>query len=78
MYKAIDTQNNDRIVAIKIQPYRDELKYYIDEEYRVFRDYSSHPNLPNFYGVYRKKTDGDEPDDIWFILEVRLAVLTLI
>lgn len=44
---------------------------HINEEYRVLRDFSSHPNLPDFLGVYRKKSnDGDNPDEIWFILEV--------
>lgn len=45
---------------------------HINEEYRILRDFSSHPNLPDFLGVYRKKGDGvDNPDEIWFILEVR-------
>lgn len=43
---------------------------HINEEYRILRDFSSHPNLPDFLGVYRKKGDGDNPDEIWFILEV--------
>lgn len=43
---------------------------HINEEYRVLRDFSSHPNLPDFLGVYRKKGDGDNPNEIWFILEV--------
>lgn len=35
---------------------------------KVLRDFSSHPNLPDFYGVYRKKIVNDV-DEIWFILE---------
>lgn len=68
VHKATDHQCDDKIVAIKIQPYRDDLITHIEEEYRVYRDYNDHPNLPNFYGVYLNKAkDGNE---IWFVLEV--------
>lgn len=70
MVKATDTGNNDNTVAIKIQTFEGEQISIIDEEYRILRDYSDHPNLPNFYGVYRNKQD-DTSDEIWFILEVR-------
>lgn len=66
VYRALDTDNNGRTVAVKIQRYEKDLVTYINEEYRVLRDYSSHPNLPDFYGVYRKR---GEIDEIWFILE---------
>lgn len=66
VYRALDTDNHGRTVAIKIQRYEKDLKTHINEEYRVLRDFSSHPNLPDFYGVYRKQGDVDE---IWFVLE---------
>lgn len=72
--KAIDTQSNDRNVAIKIQVYNDEQESIIDEEYRILRDYSEHPNLPSFFGVYRKK-GVDASDEIWFIIEVSAIYL---
>lgn len=50
---------------------------HINEEYRVLRDFSSHPNLPDFLGVYRKKGDGDNPDEIWFVLEVSKALISI-
>ena len=60
----------DKIVAIKIQRYEEEIAEHIQEEYRILRDLSSHPNLPDFYGVYLKKSDTDNVDEIWFIIEV--------
>lgn len=45
---------------------------HINEEYRVLRDFSTHPNLPDFLGVYRKKGNDNNPDEIWFILEVSI------
>lgn len=69
VYKATDTQSGNKNVAIKIQPYKGKIIKLIEEEYRVLRDFSNHPNLPVFYGVYRKPTNNDEVE-IWFILEV--------
>lgn len=44
----------------------------IIEEYRVLRDFVSHPNLPEFYGVYRRRSGKKtEYDQIWFVMEVR-------
>jgi myosin III len=68
IYKATDTMENDRTVAIKIQKYDEEHKYNIEEEYRTLRDCSEHPNLLSFYGVFRKKFN-NQADEIWFILE---------
>lgn len=68
VYKAIDLESNGLNVAIKIQRYEKDMITHINEEYRVLRDFSSHPNLPDFYGVYRKQTDTN--DEIWFILEL--------
>ncbi|XP_055637431.1 neither inactivation nor afterpotential protein C [Toxorhynchites rutilus septentrionalis] len=68
VYKAVDTQAGNKIVAVKIQRYEAEIRTAIQEEYRILRDYSNHPNLLDFYGVYRKKIPG-ESDEIWFILE---------
>lgn len=35
VYRALDSQSNDRQVAIKVQRYENELIAYINEEYRV-------------------------------------------
>ncbi|KAL1381098.1 hypothetical protein pipiens_013709 [Culex pipiens pipiens] len=68
VYKAVDTKASNKTVAIKIQKYEADLKSVIQEEFRILRDYSKHPNLLEFYGVYRKKVPG-EADEIWFVLE---------
>lgn len=62
------------MVAIKIQLFVGEQRSIIDEEYRILRDYSDHPNLPNFYGVYRNKSDG-KSEEIWFVLEVKCSCI---
>ncbi|KAH8248818.1 hypothetical protein KR032_003465 [Drosophila birchii] len=60
--------DNDRVVALKIQHYDEEHQVSIEEEYRTLRDYCTHPNLPEFYGVYKlSKPNG--PDEIWFVME---------
>lgn len=71
VHRASDTQSA-KTVAIKIQRYNADQAGYIQEEYRVLRDYSVHPNLPIFHGVYRRPMDDDKDgDEIWFVLEVR-------
>lgn len=68
VYLADDVHDN-RKVAIKIQTYIEEHRTIIEEEFRVLRDFSSHPNLLNFYGVYRNRNSA-KANEIWFILEV--------
>lgn len=65
--KATDNQQNGKIVAIKIQVNDKEMHDKIDEEYRVFRDFSQYPNFPNLYGVYRNKSGAF--DEIWMVME---------
>ncbi|XP_049305729.1 neither inactivation nor afterpotential protein C isoform X3 [Bactrocera dorsalis] len=60
--------DNDRMVALKIQHYDEEHQISIEEEYRTLRDHCNHPNLPEFYGVY-KLEKSNAPDEIWFVLE---------
>ncbi|XP_053960688.1 neither inactivation nor afterpotential protein C isoform X1 [Anastrepha ludens] len=59
---------NDRMVALKIQHYDEEHQVSIEEEYRTLRDHCNHPNLPEFYGVY-KLVKPNAPDEIWFVME---------
>ncbi|CAD7079978.1 unnamed protein product [Hermetia illucens] len=67
VYKAKDLESG-RYVAIKVQPFDEEHRLQIDEEYRVLRDYANYPNIVDFYGVYRNKKSGGF-DEVWFILE---------
>lgn len=43
----------------------------IEEEFLVFRDLSSHPNIPEFFGLFLKRGLSAEDDQIWFVMEVR-------
>lgn len=71
VYKAIDKEANGRTVAVKIQPYENDYLQIIDDEYRILRDFSEHPNFLDFYGVYRKRATSGS-DEIWFVLQVSL------
>ena len=58
-------------MAVKIQKLFPESEPYIMEEYRILRDFSGHPNLPDFYGIYRRRSGKkSEYDQIWFIMQV--------
>lgn len=47
----------------------------IEEEFLVFRDLSSHPNIPEFFGLFLKRGASPDDDQIWFVMEVcRCAV----
>lgn len=43
----------------------------IEEEFLVFRDLSSHPNIPEFFGLFLKRGASSDDDQIWFVMEVR-------
>lgn len=42
----------------------------IEEEFLVFRDLSSHPNIPEFFGLFLKRGVSSDDDQIWFVMEV--------
>ncbi|KAL6443163.1 hypothetical protein ACFW04_002836 [Cataglyphis niger] len=70
VYEGIDQQAGNKKVAIKIQKLKPETQSLIVEEYRILRDFSGHPNLPDFYGIYRRRSaKKTEHDEIWFIME---------
>lgn len=70
VYEGIDQQAGNKKVAIKIQKLTPETQSLIVEEYRILRDFSGHPNLPDFYGIYRRRSaKKSEYDEIWFIME---------
>lgn len=70
VFKAKDNEANGRIVALKIQNYEADLKDNIEEEYRILRDFSTHANLPELIGVY-KKPKNNKTDEVWFVIEVK-------
>ncbi|KAF7992951.1 hypothetical protein HCN44_005732 [Aphidius gifuensis] len=71
VHLAIDTEADNKKVAVKVQSLTPDNQPIIVEEYKVYRDFGGHhPNLPEFYGIYRKRTlKKGEYDEIWFVLE---------
>ncbi|KYN33316.1 Neither inactivation nor afterpotential protein C [Trachymyrmex septentrionalis] len=71
VYEGIDHQAGNKKVAIKIQKLTPETQSFIVEEYRILRDFAGHPNLPDFYGIYRKRSPKkSDYDEIWFVMEL--------
>jgi len=60
-------------VAIKIQALTPDTEEDVRSEYHILRATSSHPNLPDLYGVYLKKSSSpSQHDKLWFVMEVWL------
>ncbi|RLU25647.1 hypothetical protein DMN91_001804 [Ooceraea biroi] len=71
VYEGIDQQAGNKRVAIKIQKLTPETQCLIVEEYCILRDFAGHPNLPDFYGIYRRRSaKKSEYDQIWFVMEL--------
>ncbi|KAF9811956.1 hypothetical protein SFRURICE_021313 [Spodoptera frugiperda] len=68
VHRASDSQAAGKNVAVKIQTYTDENEDHIQEEYKILRDFTKHPNLIDFYGVFCEKSEGVRK--IWFVLEL--------
>ncbi|CAG4979112.1 unnamed protein product [Parnassius apollo] len=69
VYCAKDKKTGRR-VAIKILENIAENIEEIEEEFLVFRDLSSHPNIPEFFGLFLKRGISSEDDQIWFVMEL--------
>ncbi|XP_076302995.1 LOW QUALITY PROTEIN: neither inactivation nor afterpotential protein C-like, partial [Lasioglossum baleicum] len=71
VFEAIDQQAGNKRVAVKVQKLTPESQSLIVEEYKVLRDLATHPNLPDFYGIYRRRSGKKtEYDQIWFVMEL--------
>ena len=69
----------NRRVAVKIQKLTPDTQALVVEEYRVYRDFAGHPNLPDFYGIYRKRSGKkSEFDQIWFVIEVSFIFIYIV
>jgi hypothetical protein len=44
----------------------------IEEEFLVLRDLSMHPNIPTFHGLYLRRGQTEEEDQLWFTMEVSI------
>ncbi|XP_050666235.1 myosin-IIIb-like isoform X2 [Leptidea sinapis] len=69
VYCAKDKKSGKR-VAVKILENITENIEEIEEEFLVFRDLSSHPNIPEFFGLFLKRGITSEDDQIWFVMEL--------
>ncbi|ODN02300.1 Myosin-IIIa [Orchesella cincta] len=80
VYAAIDVEleathdssdkTKDAKVAIKILENLPENMEEAEEELLVLRDYSIHPNLPSFYGLYFKRAARPEDCQLWYVMEL--------
>jgi myosin-3 len=65
--------SDGRRVAIKIQAVTPATEEDVRSEYHILRKLSSHPNLPDLYGVYLKKSSSpSQHHKLWFVMEVWL------
>ncbi|XP_072944444.1 myosin-IIIb-like isoform X2 [Epargyreus clarus] len=69
VYSARDKKSGRR-VAVKILENIAENIEEIEEEFLVFRDLSSHPNIPEFFGLFLKRGISADDDQIWFVMEL--------
>lgn len=69
VFKASDNQAEGKPVAVKTQVLTDDNEIHIQEEYKILRDFTKHPNLIDFYGVFLEKAE-EGLKKIWFVLEV--------
>ncbi|XP_077302736.1 myosin-IIIa-like isoform X2 [Arctopsyche grandis] len=69
VFSARDKKSKRR-VAIKILENIPENIEEIEEEFLVFRDLSHHPNLPTFHGLFLKRGQTVEDDQLWFVMEL--------
>lgn len=73
VYEATDTQSNKK-VAIKIQTLTPDNEICIQEELRILKEFSNHPNLPEFYGIFKQTADNGDVE-IWLVMEVSIFLL---
>lgn len=70
VYSALD-KATEKKVAIKIlENVADNIEE-IEEEFLVLRDLSKHPNIPLFHGLFLKRAEPSEEDQLWFVIEVQ-------
>ncbi|XP_071101472.1 myosin-IIIb-like isoform X1 [Haliotis cracherodii] len=55
--------------AAKVMESIHEVLEEVEEEFQVLRDLSTHPNIPDFFGMYLKR-DGSSEDQIWLVMEM--------
>ncbi|XP_034246808.1 myosin-IIIb-like [Thrips palmi] len=69
VYSAKDNLTGERVAVKILENVADNLEE-IEEEYRVLRELSGHPNLPTFRGLYLLRAACREEDQLWFVMEL--------
>ncbi|KAK5646208.1 hypothetical protein RI129_004672 [Pyrocoelia pectoralis] len=67
VFKSTDSETG-KDVAVKVQRFNDDNMKFIQEEYRILTNFSNHPNLVQFYDIY--KNTGELGDEVWFVMEL--------
>ena len=72
VYSAKDKETGKRVAVKILESITDNLEE-IEEEFMVLRDLSKHPNLPEFHGIFLRKsknTKNVDEDQLWFVMEL--------
>jgi myosin-3 len=59
VFKAQNTKTH-RLAAVKVINFVSEVVEEIEEEYKILKNLSNHPNLPKFFGIYMKKVKDEK------------------
>ncbi|KDR20620.1 Neither inactivation nor afterpotential protein C [Zootermopsis nevadensis] len=71
VFEATDQNSGGKKVAIKILTVSSDTVEDLHSEYKILRQHSGHPSLPDLYGVYLKKAESrSENDKLWFVMEL--------
>ncbi|XP_046386617.1 neither inactivation nor afterpotential protein C isoform X2 [Ischnura elegans] len=70
VFEASDSQSGGMKVAIKIQRVSPSAaREDAIQEVQILQELSSHPNFPDFHGVYMKRGARSEEDRLWIVME---------
>lgn len=70
IYEAVDKENDNKRVAIKVIDNIKENLEEVEEEYRVLAELSLHENFPVFYGAFVKRAGSLESHQMWLVMEL--------
>ncbi|PNF20373.1 hypothetical protein B7P43_G12424, partial [Cryptotermes secundus] len=69
VYSARDTVTGHRVAVKILENVADNIEE-IEEEFLVLRDLNMHPNIPTFHGLYLRRGQTQEEDQLWFTMEL--------
>ncbi|XP_050685382.1 neither inactivation nor afterpotential protein C isoform X2 [Leptidea sinapis] len=68
VFQAADDQATGKVVAVKVINYTDTNEDHVQDEYKILRDFTKHPNIIDFYGVFCERTEYVKK--VWFVVEL--------